>query len=297
MKQRVLITGITGYIGSHLARRLANTYEVFGLVRQPVRIEYLRKIEQNVTLLSCDGSYESIERALRSSEAELVFHLAAHYTGGHGAVETPILIESNITFGGYLLEAMANCGCKNLIYTTSVMEHYQGKAYHPVNLYAATKRAFFDLLTYYANIDLIHYGGLVLSDTYGPEDHRPKILNLIYKAAKEKRKMNLSAGTQDYDLVHIDDVVDAFVMAGEQLIAGQWRNQVYQVCSADPLTLKETVCLMDEIIGGIQEAVVWGVVPPSPQMMDKAVRVASPLPGWRQKIDLRTGLKCYEENW
>ena len=43
--RRVLITGITGYIGSHLARVLLPDWEVYGLVREPLRTEHIADIQ------------------------------------------------------------------------------------------------------------------------------------------------------------------------------------------------------------------------------------------------------------
>ena len=45
---RVLITGITGYIGSHLARALLPEWEVYGLVREPLNLEYLEDIQEKI---------------------------------------------------------------------------------------------------------------------------------------------------------------------------------------------------------------------------------------------------------
>ena len=122
------------------------------------------------------------------------------------------------------------------------MAHYGGEAYRPLNLYAATKQAFSDLMAYYTDAGLLRAVTLVLSDTYGPDDHRPKVLNLIRDAALKGETIALSDGEQDYDVVHIDDVVRAFRMAGEQLLQSEgWKNEIFQVCATEPLSLRQTV--------------------------------------------------------
>ena len=65
MMKRILITGITGYIGSCLASNLLASCEVYGLVRQPVRTEYISKMQDRLHLLVFDGSYASIEDAMK----------------------------------------------------------------------------------------------------------------------------------------------------------------------------------------------------------------------------------------
>ena len=57
---RVLITGISGYIGSNLARNLLPDCEVYGLIREPLNTTYIEDIQDQIYMLPYDGSYESI---------------------------------------------------------------------------------------------------------------------------------------------------------------------------------------------------------------------------------------------
>ena len=290
--KRILITGITGYIGSNLARELLADCQVYGLAREPVRTGYIADIQDRIQLLPFDGSYVSMDAALRQARPELVYHLATHYTGAHGADETPRMIASNVTMGAYLLEAMAAAGSPPLVCASTVMAHYQGEEYRPLNLYAATKRAFSDLLDYYTDAGLLRAVTLILSDTYGPNDHRPKVLNLIKRAVRNGEAMALSDGQQDYDAVYIDDVVQAFRLAGEQLLEGAWRNEKFQVVPEEPLTLRETVELMLRVNGLTLDAG-WGQRPAQQREIRQAVRIYPTLPGWRPRVPLSSGLRSF----
>lgn len=290
--KRVLITGITGYIGSRLALALLPEYEVYGVVRQPVRTDYIAGFQNRLHLLPFDGNYESMEAALREVRPDLVYHLAAYYTGAHGAEDTPRLIASNITMGAYLLEAMAAAGGPPLVYASTVMAHYKGKEYCPLNLYAATKQAFSDLLAYYTDAGLLRAVTLVLSDTYGPGDHRPKVLNLMKCAARSKGSLPLSDGQQDYDVVYIDDVVQAFRLAGERITKGEWRNEKFQVVPEKPLTLRETAEMMLQANDLTWDAG-WGQRPAPQREIRQAVRIYPVLPGWKPQIPLPEGLKKF----
>lgn len=290
--KRVLITGVTGYIGSHLARALLPDHEVYGLVREPLHTEYIEDIRDRLQLLTIDGSYPSVETAVREVGPDLTYHLAAYYTGAHRPEATPALISSNVTFGAYLLEAMASCGCSALVYPSTVMAHYGGESYQPLNLYAATKQAFSDVLAYYTDADFLRAVTLVLSDTYGPGDLRPKILNLVKKAAQTGEKLAMSDGNQDYDVVHIDDVVRAFRQMGEQLLqTPQWENETFQVSSPHPLTLRKTVEKLCRV-NGWNLNVDWGARPPAEREIRKAVRLYPPVPGWTPAVSLDEGLRC-----
>jgi len=282
--KKVLITGITGYIGAHLARALLERCEVYGLVREPLHTEYIADIQDRLCLVTVDHTYESLETALREIHPDMVYHLAAYYTGARGPQEIQRLTTSNITFGGYLLEAMASCGVPALVYASTVMAHYRGEAYRSLNLYAATKQAFSDLLAYYTDAGLLRAVTLVLSDTYGPDDRRPKVLNLIRDAVQRRETIALSDGGQDYDVVHVDDVVQAFRMAGEQLLQRRdWNNETFQVCSPAPLTLRQTV---EQIFEGEDTAryLLWGQRPTPDREIRQAVRLYPTLPGWTPLI-------------
>ena len=49
---RVLFTGITGYIGSNLARNLLSDCEVYGLIREPLNTTYIGDIQDQIHMLS-----------------------------------------------------------------------------------------------------------------------------------------------------------------------------------------------------------------------------------------------------
>lgn len=287
---KILLTGITGYLGSSLAKKLLSEHEVYGLVREPVNLTYLQEIQNGVTLLPFDGTAKSVSQAMEQVQPELVYHMATHYTGSHAMQQVEQMLCANVTFGAYLLEAMAEQGVRKLIYTTTVMEHYQGETYNPLNLYAATKRAFFDLMCYYAQAGFLEFGTVVLSDTYGPKDKRGKILNLIRQAAEKGESIDLSDGQQDYALVYVDDVTRALYLAGQQLCAGQWKNQTYQVIPKEILSLRETVECMKQVCN-MKVQTNWGVRSTPERDMRKAVVLYPPVPGWEAEISLKKGLK------
>ena len=287
--KRVLITGMTGFIGSNLARHLLKDCEVYGLVRFPLNTSYISDIQDKVKLLPYDGSYGSIASAINEARPELVYHLAAYYTKAHSPEETPKLIQSNLVLGAYLLESMSDYGIKNLIYASTTIAYSDG-IYRPPNLYAATKRAFSELLGYYTSAGLLRTVTLLLSDTYGPGDLRPKILNLAKYAAQNGEKIALSAGKQPYDVVHIDDVVCAFQMAGEQLAENEhWNNETFQVFSKRPLTLRKTIELMLQVNQLTLDAE-WGKLSGPNQNEGKRENFCPPLPGWQAQIPLEKGL-------
>jgi CDP-paratose synthetase len=288
--RRVLITGITGYIGSKLARELLTDCEVYGLVRKPLNLKYIADIVPNIQFVYYDGSYDSMSEALKLSQPDLVYHMAAYYTGSHGPEHIPKLLDSNITLGAHLLGAMAEHKISALVYASTIVAHYQGSEYRPLNLYAATKQAFSDLLAYYTDIGLVCAVSVVISDTYGPGDNRPKILNIIKQATKTGEKVAFSSGEQVYDVIYIDDLVSAFRMAGEQLLQGVYQNAVFQAVPESPLSLRETVEKLLQV-NGLKLNAGWGERPVPEREIREKIRLYPTVPNWEPQISLEEGLR------
>jgi nucleoside-diphosphate-sugar epimerase len=287
---RILITGVTGYLGSSLARALAGRHQVYGLVREPVRETYLAGLRPELTLLPYDGSYASMQKAVAQCRPDLIYHLAAYYIGTHTQADVLPLLQSNVAMGAYLLEAACSLGCGRLVYASTVTEFDRDGSYRPLSLYAATKRAFRDLAAYYQDTGALGMITLVLSDTYGPGDLRPKVLNRVREAICTGQPLSLSAGDQEYDAVYIDDVVRAFVLAGEELLRDPGRKDAcYQVFSAAPIPLRQAIEKLVRISGRSPD-LIWGQRTVSPRALKQAVRLFPAVPGWSAGVSWDEGL-------
>ncbi|MEY8313083.1 NAD(P)-dependent oxidoreductase [Oscillospiraceae bacterium 42-9] len=288
--KRVLITGVTGYIGSNLAKTLAINCEVYGLARKPLNSAYLTPgLQKEIKLFYFDGTYDSVVTAINESRPDIVYHLAAYYVPNHEIAEMPALLEGNIVLGAYLLEAMSMAHCKRLVFTTTPTTHYSGKEYRPLSFYAAAKRAYSDIIEFYADIKAFETVEIVLPDTYGPGDKRKKILNLIREASRKKAPMALTSGKQIYDVVYIDDIIKGLIQAGELILNPAAMHHFYQLTSSEYHSLRETVELMLRINNSEYQPD-WGALP-DPKGIAVPVRIYPVLPGWEPKVPLGDGLK------
>jgi len=241
--KKILITGATGYIGSNLSRKLIHDgIEVHTLILPDINYEYIEDIKYDINYHVYDGTTGSVFDAVKNSKPDIVYHLASLFLSEHKSEDIINLINSNILLGTQLLESMSQLGVKYLINTGTSWQHYMNEEYNPVNLYAATKQAFEDILKYYTEAGFINAISLHLFDTYGPGDNRPKLFKLLKNAADKNETLNMSPGEQLIDLVYIDDVVDAFKLAGNYiLLNNKITNDVYGVSSGIPLPLKTIV--------------------------------------------------------
>jgi len=115
-------------------------------------------------------------------------------------------------------------------------------SYRPFNLYAASKRAGQDLLTHYA-LRGLRIMQFILFDTYGEDDTRRKLFNILVAAAKANEPIDVTQGDQEIDLVHIDDVSRG-VDAGLRELK-RWKTRkgllIRSLGSHRPITVKELV--------------------------------------------------------
>jgi nucleoside-diphosphate-sugar epimerase len=293
-RTRVLITGGSGFVGSHLAKRLVQRGWEPHIVTIPEdNLDLLKEIDDRVTLHIHDGSSRSMQEILRHARPELVFHLASLFLSEHTAEQVEPLIRSNLLFGTQLADALTECGCRFLVNTGTSWEHYQGSAYSPVNLYAATKQAYETILQYYVEAKGLQVVTLKLFDTYGDNDPRPKLFNLLRRLSVGGEPLAMSPGEQLIDLVHVDDVVAAFYLAAERLLQGSVQgHERYAVSSGKPLALKDLVTVYERVIGR-SLPIIWGGRPYRTREVMAPWSSGHPLPGWRPEIGLEEGIRRF----
>lgn len=285
----ILVTGATGFVGRHVCAGLAvDGHAVHAVLRDASDDSML---PDAVRRHRHDGSTESMHALVGAARPDAAIHLASLFRAEHKPEEIAAMVEANILFGTQLADALTAHGCTRLVNTGTAWQHYEGRAYDPVCLYAATKQAFESVLEFYANARGLSIVTLKLFDTYGPDDPRGKLVSALIEAARDGRSLDLSPGEQQIDLVHIADVVDAYRAALRRLLdGGSAAPETFSVSSGSPVSLRELVAIVEQACGGRIEAR-WG----ARAYRDREVMVpwsgGKTLPGWRPRIGLREGLK------
>jgi nucleoside-diphosphate-sugar epimerase len=283
--RRALLTGSTGFIGQHLARHLhAADWEVHTLVRR--NAEPVSPFITKTHLYK--GNTNDVMTAVAISRPDVVFHLASLFLAAHTPMQIQPLIESNILFGTQLLEGMRESGAGALVNAGTAWQHFQTDGYNPVNLYAATKQAFEDVIAYYVDAHGIRVTTLSLFDSYGPDDTRKKLLRLLIDALRSGESLQMSGGEQLLDLVHIDDICAAFLHAAD-MVTGADHPPVsaYSVTGGQRRTLREIVATL-ESVAGTSIHVEWGARPYREREVMQ-LWTGPDLPGWKPRISLEQG--------
>ncbi|MGO4640429.1 NAD-dependent epimerase [Mesorhizobium sp. 2RAF45] len=255
---KVLVTGAAGFIGYHVARRLLERGdEVVGI--DSVNDYYDPRIKQARLRLLAEASqrtnagYHFLHGNLANSEIvdgcfaahgfDRVIHLAAQ-AGVRYSLENPrAYVESNIVAFTNMLEACRNAGIAHLTYasTSSVYgantdmpfsEHRP--ADHPLQFYAATKRANELMAHSYSHLFGLPTTGLRFFTVYGPWGRPDMALFLFTRSILAGEPIKLfNNGNHTRDFTYIDDIAEGVIRTSDSPAAG---NPAWDSGHPDPAT-------------------------------------------------------------
>jgi len=288
---KILLTGISGFVGSHLSERfLQDGHELYAIVRNSDHESRYKK--KKITCFIDENPMASLVEFFEKSGIEGVVHCASRFSTEHTPEDVGDLIFSNILFSTRLLESSVRTNVCWFINTGTFWQHYRNEVYSPVNLYAATKQAFESIARYYMEISAINFVTLKLNDTYGPNDTRPKIFNLWKKIAETGASLEMSPGEQYMDIVHIDDVVDAYVRMMELLQEDnkkKFNGRVFAVSSGDLIKLKDLAVVFEKVTGK-KLNILWGKKPYRKREVMAPWNKGEIVPGWKPKVSIEEGI-------
>ena len=206
----ILITGCTGFIGSNILKRLKNNNKVYIILRK--KITNAKFNNKNVKEIYYNN-YGELLKKLKKLQVDLVIHTATHYSKSHNLDDLGNFSNSNILLGNIILENLKIMKAKKFINFSTVWEDYNGIQNNYFNLYSAYKKAFSIILNYYKKKQpQTKFYELMISDTFGSNDKRKKIINVLRENYKKNVTTKIISKNLFINLLNVEDVTDAVVL-------------------------------------------------------------------------------------
>ena len=227
----VLVTGVAGFIGFHLAKRLLqddcqvigidNMNPYYEVTLKEARLENL-KGEPAFSFYNLDLSdREQLRNVFDGMGFEVVVNMAAQ-AGVRYSIENPhAYVDSNLVGFVNLLECCRHQQVKHLVFASSSSVYgantkmpfsVHHNVDHPVSLYAATKKANELMAHTYSHLYQLPCTGLRFFTVYGPWGRPDMALFLFTKAILEDKPIHVfNEGKMQRDFTYIDDIIEGVV--------------------------------------------------------------------------------------
>lgn len=241
--KKVLITGITGFLGSHIAENLVNNNcIVVGLKRQQSSIWRCDHFKEKITWIDIDEERNYIKDILKI-DVDTIIHGAwigveAHQRNDWG------LQSQNINFLIELLQLANDLSIEKFIFLGSQAEYGnisgiidEEQKCEAVNAYGAVKLACLELLKTYSNNNNITWIWLRLFSLFGEKENETWLIPSLIEKIKNERQMDLTPGAQKYAYLYVKD----FATIINKLVMFPILSGIYNVSSDNVISIRSLV--------------------------------------------------------
>jgi UDP-glucose 4-epimerase len=302
---KCLVTGVAGFVGSHLAERLlADGHEVLGVddftdyYARDLKERNLRGLKGHAGFTLLEADLNALDLPTLLEQTEWVFHQAgqAGVRASWGR-DFAIYTACNITATQHLLEAATRApNLKRLVYASSSSIYGNARALpvteqtlpQPVSPYGVTKLAAEHLCNLYWHNYRVPTVALRYFTVYGPRQRPDMAFHKFLKAMLLGQEFTIfDDGYQTRDFTYVADIVEANIQAAQ---APDATGEVFNIAGGSRVTVREVIALMEELLG--KKARIRYEPPAKGDVRDTFADTshAQKLLGYRPRVSLREGL-------
>lgn len=314
---KILITGIGGFAGSHLADFISTTVpdaELFGIVRDIEKTENLKAHLNNVTLHQCDiTEFQTIFKVIKDVKPDIIFHTAGQAFVPSSFEYTADTFKTNVIGTINIFEAVKACEINPRIVVVTSGEvygetfglpalHSEQSVPRPVNPYAASKTSVDYIAQTYKNYEGLN---IVIARPFNHTGPRQKpnfvcssLARQITTLVKSNAPLVLKVGNikARRDFTDVRDIVRGYWMLSQ---IDNKTNFIFNLCSGKIFSIEEIIGLYEQIVGSKFELVVEAKRLRGYDIQLLAGNHAAIMNsvGWNPKIDFHTTLTDLYDFW
>lgn len=288
-QMKVLITGASGFLGGHLAERLAQAGARLHLVsRRPPSVRLPGDWHQQ-DLSDAEGT----EALVRRVEPELIFHLTSESRGGAELDNVLPTFRNDLSCAVNCLVAAARIRCRRTIIIGSLEEPVGQSGIAsaaPTSLtpYSVAKYATHIYTDFFSAVYGLPVVMVVLFMTYGPRQKPYKVIPYTILTLLAGGQPRLSSGKRLVDWIYVDDAIDCLTAAGT--MPGV-EGKTFEVGSSELVSIASVTNMIASLIPGSKE-IVFGAEPDRGHNRVSDITLAAKHLDWRPRTPLRQGLEA-----
>ncbi len=291
--KKVLVTGASGFIGSHLCHRLYDRgAEVHAIYRSKES-----KNNDNLHWWQCNlKDIKTIRDIFIIIKPDIIFHLASHVVGSRNLEVVLTTFNSNLASTVNLLTTATEIGCQRIILIGSLEEPAQNNTHAiPSSPYAAAKwagnayaRMFYEL--YQTPVTIAR-----LFMVYGPgQRDLNKLIPYVTLSLLQNEVPKLTSGRRQVDWIYVEDVVDGLI---EMAKAPHIEGATIDLGSGILVSIHDVVQQLVDIIKANTKPL-FGAVPDRPMEQIRVANIenTNKIIGWKPTTPLKNGVE-QTVNW
>ncbi len=221
--KRVVITGATGFLGSFLTKKLLSKgIKVYAVDINEEKLSGLKNNELCVPIIAGFEDYNDLPQMIEDNDIDVFFHLA--WAGGFTtAIKDYKLQMMNASFAGDALVSAYKIGAKKFVYANTynqyeILNFLESETFEPryTCIYSTAKTAASLICRTLAHNLGIEYCAGLIPMPYGENNYSKQLVNVVIQCLINHESPKLIEGNNYYDLVYIEDIIDALIAIGER---------------------------------------------------------------------------------